>query len=1169
MATKNVNKTRLLMKHDIEANWLKAENFIPLEGEIVVYDADETHSRPRMKIGDGKTQVGALSFVSPETIEPHMQLVTNADGETVWEERTHYFEEVAILPETSFTETDVTGEGVLISTLFSLEEGKEYIVLYNGTRYASIATMLEPNLDPDGDGIADYDGLCLGNPSPFGGEDNGLPFTLIGTSNGYPLATDPNSGLNLYASFVPLDGATSGSFSLIGKQAKKLDSQFYDAANWSSNKGEPGYVVNRTHYVGTYKEYIPEVSLTVVIDEAFTGFPYPYAALELPNFNSAEYDVNEVYTITYNGVNYDCKFTYINGYDLCAGNLSALNGPSNNEPFAIAIMNTMNPITLMVLAIDQADNATITLKISNDTARVKKLDKKFLPDISLTSNWNAVKGEEGYIENRTHYYAPGFTANWDGITEGKIPTAISAVGLEMIGYKISDNFSTIDLQSFFDEKKGKIVFSSSGESQRIIPLIGNEDGDFIFLFDMDSDNSDGILSASNSIVTVMMGGNSGIMSVPSPGLYYVKTSVDMETREAFNVIIEDAFKTLDPAYISSATLNIISQDYKALIKGEERVEDPNNNHYDFNLNSGELTTLLTKNLLHVGNLYYTISTDSTEVRVLPIEYIYMYDYDMNNLLANSPFHIYCHTAVDKQTKKFAKITINVAGDSSSSLGLQSFSWQEENEITIDTTLTKKGQAADAKASGDAIEELKNTIVPNYRNINGYTLDSNITLNAADVGAATEEYVDTAVANLVDSSPDTLNTLNELAAALGDDPNFATTVINQIAEKVDKTTTINGKALNNNITLNASDVKALPNTISIKSGTSPNSIIACSADDESSTYTIGQSAFAEGHRTQATALASHAEGFLTKATGDDSHSEGIKSVASGNHSHAEGSGSIASGQISHAEGADTVASGSTSHSEGNKTLSSGSYSHAEGNQSVARGESAHAEGKKSKALGNNSHSEGRSVAIGVSAHSEGDYGGREMYLTGTANATTYTYSNATFGVSVGFFISLGDKVATITELSDTTITVSETLSSEELTNEYVVCFPGAAKGDYSHVEGEGTYAGSARQHVQGAYNIPDDEDRYAHIIGGGVFAQRKNIHTLDWSGNAWYQGDVYVGGSGQDDAAAEKLVKQSELDAAVTNLPVLDNIVLKDSVTGVHYTLYIANGEIMIKNEVVE
>ena len=36
-----------------------------------------------------------------------------------------------------------------------------------------------------------------------------------------------------------------------------------------------------------------------------------------------------------------------------------------------------------------------------------------------------------------------------------------------------------------------------------------------------------------------------------------------------------------------------------------------------------------------------------------------------------------------------------------------------------------------------------------------------------------------IADLVDSAPVTLNTLNELAAALGDDPNFATTIVTQI------------------------------------------------------------------------------------------------------------------------------------------------------------------------------------------------------------------------------------------------------------------------------------------------------------------------------------------------------------------------------------------------------
>ena len=65
--------------------------------------------------------------------------------------------------------------------------------------------------------------------------------------------------------------------------------------------------------------------------------------------------------------------------------------------------------------------------------------------------------------------------------------------------------------------------------------------------------------------------------------------------------------------------------------------------------------------------------------------------------------------------------------------------------------------------------------------------SNITLSTPaassnDTSPATTAYVTTALANLVDSAPSTLNTLNELAAALNDDANFATTVNNSIATK---------------------------------------------------------------------------------------------------------------------------------------------------------------------------------------------------------------------------------------------------------------------------------------------------------------------------------------------------------------------------------------------------
>lgn len=56
------------------------------------------------------------------------------------------------------------------------------------------------------------------------------------------------------------------------------------------------------------------------------------------------------------------------------------------------------------------------------------------------------------------------------------------------------------------------------------------------------------------------------------------------------------------------------------------------------------------------------------------------------------------------------------------------------------------------------------------------------------GYASTAYVDTAISNLVASAPGALDTLNELSAALGDDPNFATTITNALTGKADATHT---------------------------------------------------------------------------------------------------------------------------------------------------------------------------------------------------------------------------------------------------------------------------------------------------------------------------------------------------------------------------------------------
>ena len=63
MAIEKQINARIPQKIDIEANWLKAVNFTPKAGEIIVYAVDENHEVPRIKIGDGITKVSDLPFV--------------------------------------------------------------------------------------------------------------------------------------------------------------------------------------------------------------------------------------------------------------------------------------------------------------------------------------------------------------------------------------------------------------------------------------------------------------------------------------------------------------------------------------------------------------------------------------------------------------------------------------------------------------------------------------------------------------------------------------------------------------------------------------------------------------------------------------------------------------------------------------------------------------------------------------------------------------------------------------------------------------------------------------------------------------------------------------------------------------------------------------------------
>ena len=150
---------------------------------------------------------------------------------------------------------------------------------------------------------------------------------------------------------------------------------------------------------------------------------------------------------------------------------------------------------------------------------------------------------------------------------------------------------------------------------------------------------------------------------------------------------------------------------------------------------------------------------------------------------------------------------------------------------------------------------------------------------------------------------------------------------------------------------------------------------------------------------------------------------------------------------------------TSSNSGPNSLSVGTLNQASGNNSFAQGLS-------SKATGGNAFASGSgATASGIRAHAEG-------YITTASGKDSHAEGYIT-----------------------------------------------TASGKDSHAEGYATIAASDYQHVQGKYNIEDGNNEYAHIVGNGTGDARSNAHTIDWEGNAWFAGKIYVGGTGLDDETA--------------------------------------------------
>ena len=336
----------------------------------------------------------------------------------------------------------------------------------------------------------------------------------------------------------------------------------------------------------------------------------------------------------------------------------------------------------------------------------------------------------------------------------------------------------------------------------------------------------------------------------------------------------------------------------------------------------------------------------------------------------------------------------------------------------------------------------------------------------------------------------------------------------------------------------------------------------------STLAKGVASHAEGYKTQALGLRAHTEGGVTVAEGEHAHAEGYKTQALGNESHAEGEQTIAKSAKSHAEGYQTQANGYCSHAEGWGTIADGDYQHVQGKFNEANPDYAiivgngKNDGKRStahymdwegnawfsgnitvgdehktfvfseegKGLSHNDYTDSdkdsvsalKRISSAVEVVSEykavkvGDLtnnvaSGNYAHAEGCKAKATKKYAHAE-GYDT---TSSGEQSHAEGKSTQATGNSSHAEGQTTLAQGVRSHAEGAsakALGDTSHAEGQGTVANVKNQHVQGQYNKYEDADgnplKYIHVVGIGTAEdKRKNGHTIDFEGNAWYKGGI--------------------------------------------------------------
>lgn len=392
--------------------------------------------------------------------------------------------------------------------------------------------------------------------------------------------------------------------------------------------------------------------------------------------------------------------------------------------------------------------------------------------------------------------------------------------------------------------------------------------------------------------------------------------------------------------------------------------------------------------------------------------------------------------------------------------------------------------------------------------------------------ADKDYVDTKVADLVNSAPETLDTLGELATAFAENKEVVEALDTAITNKKDKDLIVTyAEGSTFGVTHSTEEIyEAIQNGTSVyfQKGTELLNLMEITQDyatffmfymnmegkpqqkvvvisnnsimlDQDDTYNYATTTQLNSYydKTEVDNLLSSvgpSDDVLLK-TAQTLTEEELAQV----RTNLKFIGKSLGGQTVTVDGTDYTAS-DTAEIFGDYTnnIAVGDWSIAEGSGTVAKGRASHAEGAYSKALQDGCHVEGyQTEASGYWSHAEGEMTKVTSYASHAEGSyCTLPNGQKRYGTASGYASHIEGGGCHATGSCSHAEGLATTVS-----------------GAQAHAEGRYTIAAGGAQHVEGIANIEDVEGKYIHIAGNGTFDAPSNAYTLDWDGNGWYAGEV--------------------------------------------------------------